>query len=94
MPGISLTLENESGYAPEVWERACDEILNELKSITPVDTGYCQDNWEMAFSWIGCVFYNDVGYASYLDNGWSSQAPSGMIGPVVALIPSILAGYR
>ena len=92
MPGISLTVNNtrlDEGQFRDV----CDEMLDLLMDLTPIDTGLCRDSWLMDFSEDSCTFSNDTEYASYLDEGWSQQAPNGMIGPALEKLPEIIQGY-
>lgn len=93
MPAISLTIENTS-LEEQDFEDLCNDVFNELVALTPVDTGFCADSWEMDFQGDSCTFYNPTEYASYLEDGWSNQAPSGMIGPVLADLPALVRGYR
>ena len=92
MPAISLTINNTS-LEEDQFRDACDEMLDLLMDLTPVDTGFCRDSWTMDFSSDECTFYNDCEYASYLDEGWSQQAPNGMIGPALEKLPEIIRGY-
>jgi hypothetical protein len=89
LPGISLTLQN-TRFDEDRWADICDEVLSTLKDLTPVDTGLCRDSWEMDFDVEETTFTNDTEYASYLDEGWSDQAPDGMTGPLLAQLPSIV----
>jgi hypothetical protein len=92
MPAISLTIRNTS-LEEDVFRDVCDEMLDVLRDLTPVDTGFCRDSWYMAFDSAETTFYNDAEYASYLDDGWSSQAPSGMTGPALDRLQGIIDGY-
>ena len=82
MPAIQLDIQN-TRFDEQEWEDICDKVFQFLLDITPVDTGVCRDSWEMNWSPEDCLFYNPTEYASYLDEGWSSQAPAGMIGPAL-----------
>lgn len=93
MPGISLTLNNVSHYPAGQWLDICDNVLSLLQQNTPIDTGYCLEQWQMAFSPTTTYFYNDCEYASYLDEGWSKQSPDGMIRPTLSALSSITKGY-
>jgi hypothetical protein len=88
-----MEIDNET-MEPEGWAQLCDDVLQALIDITPVDTGFCQSNWEMDVEDDRATFTNDTEYASYLDEGWSSQAPRGMTGPVLAALPRMAARYR
>jgi hypothetical protein len=92
MPGISLTLDNVSHYGVADWLDICDNVLNLLKAHTPIDTGYCIEQWEMLFDVKRTVFYNDCEYSSYLDDGWSKQSPNGMIQPTLQELASNVFG--
>ena len=92
MPGISVEINNTS-LDDSQWESVCEEVLKFLEEITPVDTGVCRDAWEMDISGDTATFTNDTEYASYLDEGWSSQAPQGMIQPMLQALKSIVNGY-
>jgi hypothetical protein len=93
MPGISVQINNSSLDANS-FELLCEEVLAFLEEITPVDTGLCRDSWEMDFAEDECTFTNDTEYASYLDEGWSKQAPQGMIQPMLQELPSMVSGYK
>ena len=92
MPAISLTIENTS-LSPEEFDSLCADVFRELQDNTPVDTGFCRDQWEYWIQGDTATFYNSTEYASYLEDGWSSQAPMGMIGPVLRDLPSMVNGY-
>ena len=94
MPGISVRIRNTS-LEPDAWESACDDILEFLISATPVDTGLCADSWELDYGDDESVFSNDTEYASYLEDGWSDQAPNGMIKELLSgPLDDIVSGYR
>ena len=92
MPSISLTIENTS-LTPEEFDSLCADVYKELQDNTPVDTGFCRDQWTYSINGDTAVFYNPTPYASYLEDGWSSQAPNGMIGPVLDSLPDMVQGY-
>lgn len=94
MAGIDVTITNTSLDAAD-WESVKDEFFQLLVDLTPVDTGLCRDSWyreDLGPNKFICV--NPTPYASYLDEGWSKQAPNGMIGPALAELPHMVAGYR
>jgi hypothetical protein len=93
MPGISLTVMNTSNLEPEDWDDLCGRILDRLEELTPVDTGFCQSNWEETHDDESATFTNDTDYASYLDDGWSQQAPNGMTEPLLDELPSMVDDY-
>lgn len=92
MPAISLTINNTS-LDEDRFRDVCDEMLDLLMDLTPVDTGLCRDSWMMDFDPSSCTFSNDTEYASYLDEGWSKQAPNGMVTPALEKLPEIIQGY-
>ena len=81
MPGIHISLHNDPEVLdPDTFQSTCEDIFNEIYGRTPVDTGYCQSQWEIQF--VGsndCEIWNDCSYASYLEDGHSKQAPHGMV---------------
>lgn len=50
-----------------------------FKEVTPVRTGNARNNTYQR----GEVIAGDYAYAARLDEGWSKQAPSGMVEPTV-----------
>jgi len=93
MPAISVRIRNSSldGFA---WEAVKDEFFQLLIDLTPVDTGLCRDSWEREDNGDVFIAFNPTEYASYLDEGWSKQAPRGMIRPALDELENIVAGYR
>lgn len=89
---VSIDIVNET-LEPENFERLCNDFLNLLIELTPVDTGYCADSWSMSVSPTDANFYNSAPYAMYLDQGHSDQAPNGMSQPALAELPSLAAQY-
>lgn len=65
------------------------EALKRVKERTPVDTGYAQSRWELSVDDNGFTLENDADYISYLEAGWSNQAPAGMLGITMVEIPDI-----
>lgn len=82
MGTVTFTFRNRWKLPPDAWDNICEDLFSFIQDITPVDTGYCQESWEVqGQDSTECTFFNSADYASYLDDGWSSQAPSGMTGP-------------
>lgn len=93
MSTISFTVRNTS-MTSEAFAEFCDEVQARLEELTPVDTGYCQDSWSQNWSPASCTFINDADYSSFLDDGWSKQAPNGMTAVVLDELDSIADNYR
>lgn len=93
MPGIRLEIN-----LPRLTEEEFDDVVSEafgfVQDITPVDEGYCVSQWEDNSSFPVLLFENDCEYASYLDDGWSKQAPSGMTRPTISFIRQTVQGYE
>ena len=92
MPGISFHV-NQDWLPDDVFWPAADDLLALLEELTPVDTGYAQSLWRMSSESGGATYTNDCPYISYLDEGWSDQAPDGMISPALDAFPDILKSY-
>lgn len=95
MAGIVHTVDNP-GLTPEQFEVFCELYLEVIKDLTPVDTGYCSEQWtyEIDSSYEFATFVCDCEYAEYLERGHSKQAPTGMTGPADAQIPHLVALSR
>lgn len=89
MPAISFTIENGSERPEPEWREICDQMFEFLYEITPVDTGVCRDSLEMDYGYTETTFTYPVEYASYLDEGWSKQAPNGMIQPALQYLRTL-----
>ena len=92
MPGISFKIKN-TRIESDDWEEICAELLEFLQDITPVDTGLCSESWESQVDDKSAVIFNPTPYASYLDLGWSKQAPDGMTRPAIAWLRERVNGY-
>jgi hypothetical protein len=75
------------------WFSLCEDIYQFLVEITPVDTGLCRDSWEQEVYTEYAIFFNPTEYASYLEDGWSQQAPNGMIKPLLDRLPALKSQY-
>lgn len=93
MGTLTFIVKNRYSLSPAIWEDICNDLLNFVQDITPVDTGYCQEHWEMDVSDTDATFYNSAEYASFLDDGWSNQAPAGMSGPAKDEFNNLVAQY-
>ncbi len=90
MGSMVIMIQNESQMDSDEFESLCDDILSDLIDATPVDSGYCQSQWQIAkVDGEECEIDNDCDYVSYLEDGWSSQAPNGIAGPVLDDYPGI-----
>lgn len=93
MPAISIEVTNET-MNPDGFMLMCERGLEILKDLTPVDTGFCRDQWEIAeLSGSYCQYYNSTEYVSYLDDGWSKQAPDGMTRPFLRRLKALKQQY-
>jgi hypothetical protein len=85
---ISVTVE--LGDVPDdVASLVMDDLFNLIVDATPVRTGFAQSHWKMADN----VISNDCDYISFLEDGWSDQAPDGMIGPALEQLSDIIQKY-
>lgn len=92
MSGISLVLTttrlDERDFTDLV-----ERVFEFCVRISPVDTGYFQSQWEYTLEYPEAEVFNDVPYAEFLDEGWSSQAPDGVTGPAASYAESISQEY-
>ena len=56
-----------------------EETFRRVQRRTPVDTGLARDSWLLAFHTLMYELINPQPYAERLENGWSDQAPLGML---------------
>lgn len=87
-----------------VFQEACHILYERIKSRTPVGNpalwnwpahkdytpGTLKDGWEIDVQGDIVTIYNDVIYAERVENGWSSQAPAGMMRVSLKEFQSIL----
>lgn len=90
MPDISVTVSRPSDIFEDAFIDAMEEFFSILVELTPVATGFCADSWGADISPDEATFSNSCDYSSYLDEGWSDQAPSGMINPALDQLPDLL----
>lgn len=70
------------------------EVFNACVGLSPVDTGLFQSSWEMYWHSHDIIeIINPLEYASFLEDGWSSQASSGIIEPAIRQLPQIIRRY-
>lgn len=93
MADISITVNRPPDIPPEVFISAMEDVFQIIVDSTPVDTGTCQAAWVSDISSDEATFFNPTEYASYLDEGWSNQAPNGIIDPALAEIPDLFNNY-
>lgn len=90
----------------EVMDILADDVFETIKSRTPVDTGTLRDAWVKEATPAGYTIYNPLPYAAVVEyglfpnppkggagktvNGFSTQAPAGMVGITVVEIPQKL----
>lgn len=64
-----------------------DRLTDNLRATTPIRSGNARSKWvktgkdPLKSSGAVTVLKNTVDYADRLDNGWSSQAPKGIVKP-------------
>lgn len=77
--GVQLTMKSISAEFKNLVQegklREMDQLVNELKEATPVDTGEARDGWHHD----GKSIRNDVEHLKYLNEGSSKQAPAHFI---------------
>ena len=71
--------------------RAATEVFDRIVRRTPVgETGEAQRGWELSQSGNETIIKNDVPYIGILENGWSDQAPNGMVRITLEEVSGIL----
>jgi hypothetical protein len=93
MGTVTLTIENFT-LEPTDFRDLCAEFLDLLMDLTPVDTGTCRDSWVIeGWAESEATFFNSPDYSSFLDEGWSEQAPDGMTGPALEQLDDLADKY-
>jgi hypothetical protein len=90
MPNIRLAIRRPEDIPDDVFVHAMQDFYDLLVELTPVDTGFCSESWELDLDTDLAIFFNAADYSSYLDEGWSSQAPNGITDPALEQLPDIL----
>lgn len=70
----------------EIQRKAMPQLYAEFVKITPIDTGNARNNTTLN----GNIIEANYPYAERLDEGWSKQAPNGMVEPTVELAQKII----
>lgn len=92
MSGIALSIKvARRKLSPGQFDDICTELLDYIVTISPVDTGLFADSWEMNVNYPSARLFNDTPYASYLDKGWSDQAPEGVTRPALAYLKTLVS---
>ena len=68
------------------------ELFMNLVKLTPIDTGHAQKGWKnvkrisrvLGNDHTQVIIRNDVPYIQRLDNGYSGQAPQGIVQPAIS----------
>lgn len=90
MATIHFKLTRDKEIPVEVFEATVLEVFDLIVSATPVDTGFAISQWFIAITKNICNIWNEAEYISFLEDGWSDQAPDGMVGPALDQLPDIL----
>ena len=75
-----------SKHLKEVVDKVTDDIFDQVKDRTPVDTGFAKASWKTKKGGSRNRVSNPANYSSFLDEGRSSQAPQGMTKPAINII--------
>ncbi len=70
----------------KVLNEVTTDLFEEVRRLTPVDTGRAQSGWEVVRGSGTNIIKNAVPYITPLNKGHSSQAPEGMTKPAVERI--------
>lgn len=81
---IDIRVLFKKEVAKEV-EKVKKDLVNRLRSATPVDTGEARDGWRVE----GDAIVNGVGHISNLNEGSSKQAPSFFVESTVLSHPAV-----
>jgi|APSaa5957512535_1039671.scaffolds.fasta_scaffold05576_4 hypothetical protein len=60
--------------------------LNEVKPLTPIDTGKARRNWKIEGKSVNTIVVNRVPYIRRLEDGHSNQAPNGFVKTLIKKI--------
>lgn len=69
------------------FDRFASEFYDNLRATTPIRSGQARNSWvrtnnnPMTTQSTVLIMRNTVDYADRLDNGWSRQAPNGIVEP-------------
>ncbi len=88
----------------KAFRRAAELMKNRIMEYTPVGNpslwkypahkdytpGYLRSNWKLTFNGQVASVTNDAPYAMRVENGWSSQAPNGMMRRAAMDYPQLL----
>ena len=92
MSSIALNIKvSRRKLTPDQFNDVCQELFDYIVAISPVDTGFFAESWEMNVNYPSARLSNDTPYASYLDKGWSDQAPEGVTRPALAYLKTLVS---
>lgn len=81
------TVEQLSAEIGSDFDKYIDDLYSNLRATTPIRTGQARRSWKktgkdpIKSGRKELVLQNTVDYADRLDNGYSSQAPRGIVKP-------------
>lgn len=81
------TIRDLKGEIGSRFNQFVDDFAGNLRAATPIRSGQARASWQkynnnpMNSRGPVLILKNTVDYADRLDNGWSSQAPRGIVDP-------------
>lgn len=93
MPAVSATLINSNPQEidSDQWELICFELYARVRALSPVRTGAYRAAWTLEQVSLNIwTLTNDSEYASFLEDGWSEQAPGGILEPALQSLPGLI----
>ena len=94
MGQLYITVNRPKSVPLDTWYEVAKKCLDYVIDISPVDTGRFSESWTLSTTDEGFVLHDDCEYSSYLDRGWSKQAPQGLTRPLLEYLKSLLGMSR
>ena len=93
MGTLAVRIERPVDIPEDVFFSAVQDLFENMVAMSPIDTGNFMGSWELHSDGDIALIINDADYASYLDDGWSKQAPDGITDVCLAELPDLFNQY-
>jgi hypothetical protein len=84
--GINLVMRDIQRIVEHEIRQYAEDVQTTARAKTPIKTGNARRNWNKRETKTGFEVENRVPYIERLDEGYSKQAPRGIVGPTLTEI--------